>query len=466
MRAAGGDQAPHPDGTMKRNKPARAQSKTHRRTARSAADRGPTRQQSRAAQPKSPKSAGATDGTDRLAPVKAQFVNMLTSARLLKTINDATCKVVQRIEAEIAAKQANDAEFRALRGRLTTDAAVQKALGGLTDEEALQYLVGLASNRPDVAKLLAVCAPAMTEGYEPLRVLGKLIGSTILSALTVNLSDAPSLDGFVARFAAAAQDALNKWWAGCEVTWPSGVFKVRHPLARHDVYNQEGISLLCILNEITYALEQGKSWPAYVSAIAYWHNVKTHNWNDDSSLLLRPLHRLCGLQCVIEEPGDLKRVAFIRDYPSALLFSPEHQDAVARWLYAARCGSNTDRKLAQEYIRLTLASRRTPGRRKLHHVDARQMRQAHADLSTYIDRLNDAIQKARTPNDVRRTFPDCDFLYLDPTISKYTDRISDLVRLKDRIKKPQPGAEAVAFIARHTGMKKTLIYELLSVAIP
>jgi hypothetical protein len=387
---------------------------------------------------------------------------MIMWGRLFKSINDAVVRLSTCFERELEAKLAEDSEFKALWEKHLGDSGVLKAAIDKDDINLLPRLVQAMSKKPDSRKILDFTQPLLTRLYDPIRVFGKLIGCPAISMADVSFQEVLQLDALVANIASSAQSAVAERWSKCEVDWASGILKVRDSTARNSEYNPEGLSLFGVMHEITFALKEGQSWPAYVEAIAYWHNAKSHNWNDDSTLHLQPFNRLCGTRPLIDTPQDVELLNFIRTHPAALLFSPVHQDAMARWSYAARCGSAKETKLAQEYLRLSMMHRRSKGRLKLHHIDRVQLRQAHEDLSIYIRNLFRAIRKSIKVDEVRQVFPDCDFLYFDPEAGACSDKLGEKFRLRAlRDVLPEPRAEAVSFIMRHTAMKKSYIYDAL-----
>jgi len=255
--------------------------------------------------------------------------------------------------------------------------------------------------------------------------------------------------------------ASEIWKERCVVTSESSVFKVRYPPAQDKHCNPDGITLFCIMHELMLAMEAAKSMPAYIEGAK--HRMKCQQADSlgplrESTALVQ---RFLSTVNVIDGAEDDKRAKFIQQHPAALLFSPEHQDAVARWIYAKRFGAGNDKTGPDVLLGKALDGSKNPGKRRVHHVHPVFFRQAYNDLVRYVKGLRASIKENSSSADVRQVFPDCDFLWINPDSGKSDDRIIALVMTKKKNKLAVVGT-AIDFITRHTGMRKTIIFKLLN----
>lgn len=329
---------------------------------------------------------------------------------------------------------------------------------GISIEEALRFNHWLTS-RPDFAEFAANLMPIMRRVSELFRMTQQLYASTVLAPFIGNRMDTLQVTDYSQKLIKAAKQNVPSWWDNCEIIRTPESISVRFPTARHQRYNPKGITLLCVLNEITAAIERNIVWPSYIEAAIYWRKVKNLKGKPDC---LDPMSAiLSGSQSAIDGIMDVVRLDFIRRHPSALIVSPEHQDAVARWHYAAWYGSASDRKLAREFLMMSQSRVKKRGRHKSKQVDIKQLSQACKDLTEYIRGLNEAMHDCKTKEEVLGIFPDCEFLALDLATGDWVDQITVRTLNKRPFDPLQPKTEAMAFIARHIGFNKTVIYDLL-----
>ena len=383
------------------------------------------------------------------------FIHLLTVTRLSKFYDALSKKAMNRYE--------NDAISEALEKEICADPEIitmlQKfgEIKNATDFGQNASFIQIFSERPAVVKLFAQFDAMAKDISYIQRCYNRMVGSHV----TQNM---PS--GFLEMLSYSAKNLFDiekevtSWWDNCERTFAPGVFKIRHSTAKNALYNPEGITLLCVLHEITRAMQPELSVIGYARSIEFSGIVP--GWNEPVSAewKARRFGRIAGVDCLLDEDGDGIRANFIRVHPSALLFSPEHQEAVARWTYAKRCGSVAERKLAQKALDAAI-DKKSAGRRPRCQIDSTFLRQAQHDIAQYVSGFNRAMMECNTIDAVRNVFPDCDFLFLDPSSELASSQIEDMFRVRTKIKFPETRQEAVRFIARHTGLQKTRIYELL-----
>ena len=127
------------------------------------------------------------------------------------------------------------------------------------------------------------------------------------------------------------------------------------------------------------------------------------------------------------QPDDKARATFLRHTPLALLCSVEHQDAVARWHYAALHGDQKVRGQAADLLTRAVARRR--GRQQKHSTDPDALAQAYFDLVEYLKALRGCLDKVKSKAELLTFFPDCNaaFEVLGTNADEQLDR-----SMKDR----------------------------------
>lgn len=389
------------------------------------------------------------------------YILVLTGLRLFGSIQSLLETYAEKAGSELSKKLANVNEEE--RQRIQDVFANYPEFNTIGDpcagkSDCLRLVQWMAS-RNDLRLLTDGFEPMFRKTGEILQLVAKLLFSGELSQSQMNVSGLPQYCDCAEKLLSDGPKHLAKSWNRCEVACTSACFTVRDPLAKNLKYNPKGITLQCVLHEITAAMERNTVFPSIVEAVSYWLKVKDVNWMDDTARQYEQYIRLSGSRSTIDDEKDPERLRFIVKYPSALLLSPEHQDAAARWLYAARCGMADDRKLGKKNLELSLGHRKTAGRYQLNQVNPVQLLQAYQDLLLYIKGFTCAAKELKNESAVLGIFPDSEFLFLDFINGDWKSHFSSHV--KRRIKTKAPTDLAIEFIARHSGLYTTRIEELL-----
>jgi hypothetical protein len=390
------------------------------------------------------------------------YIHILTGLRLLGAINQiiATLSMESEKDFETKMKELSEEERSCFSDVLATYPDAQVFVDQSVGMEGMIRFISWMNTKPELRPMTLYFDSIQLKTAKIFELVVKLLSSNELQQQMANVSDSSQYCAVAEKLTNVGLLDLTKSWQRSVVVRTPESFTVRDPLVKHEKYNPKGISLLCVLHEITVAMERNTVFPAIVETFSYWLKIKHLNWMDDIACHYQQYSRLARGQSAIEKENDLKKAVFIEKYPSALLLSPVHQEAVARWLYASRCGSAADKETAQQYLRQSQASRNTAGRRTIHPADPKQLRQAYEDLIGYVKMFNRAAKDLKKDEDkVLAIFPDCEFLFFDLKTGEWKDEF--YIQLKKPEKTHAASEVAVTFIARHSGLSETKISEVL-----
>lgn len=252
----------------------------------------------------------------------------------------------------------------------------------------------------------------------------------------------------------------------------AGKYKVRVPATPKHEYNPAGISLEAVRDVLSRAVNSPPSvegmsilFKSSLSALQQCALISTDEghtrlWaRDTKRLLMITNHKL------LFDKNDGARASAIWDHPDLLILSPEHQEAVSRWLYASKYAQSEDKRWASDLLKTALGK---VGRRSVFFGNAMLLLQAYEDLLAYIKGLKTAlalIRKGKEKQSLLSLFPDCGELEAKP--GEYTEAFrNDAVKemLNPKYKLPSPSDDALAFIGNHTGMRRTLILKQIDAA--
>lgn len=152
------------------------------------------------------------------------------------------------------------------------------------------------------------------------------------------------------------------------------------------------------------------------------------------------------------QPGDKERAKFLRDTPLALLCSVEHQDAVARWHYAALHGTPEVRRQAADLLRRAVARGR--GRQQKHSTDPGALAQAYFDLVEYLKAVRACLDKGKAKTELLFFFPDCEVAFA--ALGTSADE-----QVKRNIKHIAPVTGAITILGRMVGLKSSQLHDIL-----
>jgi hypothetical protein len=152
------------------------------------------------------------------------------------------------------------------------------------------------------------------------------------------------------------------------------------------------------------------------------------------------------------QPGDEARAEFLRNTPLALVCSVEHQDAVARWHYAALHGDQKVRGQAAGLLKLAVARRR--GRQQKHSTDPDALAQAYFDFVEYLKALRGCLDEVKSKAELLTFFPDCNAVFevLGTNADEQLDR---------SMKHIAPANGAITILGKMVGLKSAQLHDIL-----
>ena len=194
-------------------------------------------------------------------------------------------------------------------------------------------------------------------------------------------------------------------------------YEPAQPDAPQSEYNPRGLKVAAILDQIHKAFEYttgfpeeigpantGRPWKKPVLSIDDAEDGPP-NLLGGQTKVLRSWNLMDADKLVIR-PDDGTLAAEIQKQPMRPLFSNEHADAVARWVYGTRHGVRKEtRAAAKEHLRAAFPPK--GGKPASFRGDPKLLRKAYDDLVAYGDGLRSCIRATKQMDILQAHFPDC-----------------------------------------------------------
>jgi len=235
-----------------------------------------------------------------------------------------------------------------------------------------------------------------------------------------------------------------------------GFMQFRDPTSKTP-FNPAGITLAVIDKEIEFAKIRVQLESAGVP-IDRVSGDSIQMWVEDSF----GISHVTGLGINMENLSpdrlirdtDTDTARQLADCPILLLMSPEHQDAVCRWLYARHyAGDLTLKDKAGELIE-KIYRKTTRGAPPKQLLSGYVLSHIYDDLMEYGRGVKNCIDQCQTTDELRLSFPDIDKLAeLKPSIFETFS--------KRNIQVPAPSDMAADYLGRKLQLSSTQLYALM-----